>query len=136
VSGTRTALLAAVAYFLVAIVLGFALGLVRVTSVAPHTGPLVAVLLELPVMLAATWFACRAIVSALNVSNAIIPRLMMGLVAFALVLIAEFGIAASIQGRTAARFLASLFTAEGGLGLCAQAFFALFPLLQRRRFDQ
>jgi hypothetical protein len=124
--------LAAAAYFLVAIVLGFALGVLRVMFVAPFTGAVVAVLLELPVMLAATWAACRIIIASLKVRGRPTDRLLMGFVALALVLGAELAIAIGLQGRTASEFLQSLGAAEGALGLAAQILFACFPLMQRR----
>ncbi len=128
----RTTLAAAAAYFLVAIILGFALGVVRVTFIAPRTGPVMAVLLELPVMLAATWAACRIITEALKVGSSLTERLIMGFVALALLLGAELGIAVGMQGRTGIEFLHPLGTAEGALGLSAQLLFALFPTIQRK----
>jgi hypothetical protein len=57
----------------------------------------------------------------------------MGVIALALVLGAEFGIAMWMQGRTAMAFLQSFGSVEGAPGLCAQIVFALFPAIQRIR---
>jgi hypothetical protein len=59
---------AVVAYFGIVYALGFALGTVRVLAVAPRIGELPAVLLEAPIMLAASWVTCRwALKPCLNV---------------------------------------------------------------------
>jgi hypothetical protein len=45
-------------YFLVVFLLGFGLGTIRVLFVAPRLGQTTAVLLETPLMLAASWTSC------------------------------------------------------------------------------
>ena len=52
-------LLAGAAYFAVVFATGFALGVVRVLVTAPRLGETGAVLLEVPIILAASWFAAR-----------------------------------------------------------------------------
>jgi hypothetical protein len=45
-------------YFGLVLALGFALGTLRVLALAPYLGPTGAVLVELPIMLAASWVLC------------------------------------------------------------------------------
>ena len=50
---------AATAYFAIVFGIGFVLGTARVLVIIPRIGELAAVLLEVPVMLATSWFAAR-----------------------------------------------------------------------------
>jgi hypothetical protein len=90
-----SALKAGIAYVLTVFAVGFALGAIRVTFIAPATGPLAAVLLELPLMLTASWFAARWLTDAMHVPETLAARVMMGSIAFVLLMIIEtlFGLA-------------------------------------------
>lgn len=123
-------LIAAILYFSFAIVLGFVLGAVRVLFLVPLIGAFQAVALELPIMLIATWLACTRIVSRTHVPPRLFDRLLMGGFALALLLTAEFCIAALLQSRTMLQFLQELASAHGLLGLSGQILFALFPAFQ------
>lgn len=128
---------AGVAYFALVFAAGFALGVVRTLWLEPALGAVTAVALELPVILAASWFAARWLV-ARHAIAAGGPRVVMGAVAFALLLGAECSLAA-LQGGNAADFVAAFARPERMLGLAGQFAFACFPLLQpavRRRTAQ
>lgn len=130
------AVLAGAAYFALVFALGFVLGTVRTIVVrdAPGgSGRLIGVLIELPVMLWASWFLCRHVIRRCAVAAATAPRAVMGGVAFALLLLAELGIGAWLFGRTPAEHLALYRDASYALGLAAQFAFALMPMLQLRR---
>jgi hypothetical protein len=60
-------------------------------------------------------------------------RALMGVVAFLLLMTAEFALSVSVFGRSGAEFMASLTTAAGMIGLAGQVFFATFPIAQLRR---
>jgi hypothetical protein len=124
------ALKAGIAYFAIAFAAGFALGALRVTVVAPRLGEAGALWLELPVMLALSWFVCAWLVRRHDVADAFAPRLAMGAVAFALLMTAEAGVSTLVFGRSLAQHLAIYRTANGQLGLAAQVAFAGFPLVQ------
>jgi len=122
---------AAFGYFAWVFAAGFLLGALRVLVVVPRLGELFAVLLELPVMLTVSWFACRAMVGRFAVPAVIGARLAMGGTAFALLMAAEAAFAVAL-GRTIAQHVASLLTAASLLGLAGQIGFALLPLIQLR----
>jgi hypothetical protein len=127
-----TASRAGLVYFLIVFAIGFVLGTIRVLVVVPRFGDTNAVMLELPVMLAASWFACRWIVARFAVPPAVAPRLTMGGLAFALLMLAELAVSVAAFGRTPGQHVATYLTPASQLGLAAQLGFALLPLLQAK----
>ncbi|CAN5529523.1 hypothetical protein BH10PSE14_BH10PSE14_19640 [soil metagenome] len=122
---------AALAYFLTVFGLGFALGTLRVLFIIPRIGETAAVLLELPVMLAASWVAAGWCVRRFAVPPRTSARLAMGLLAFALVMVAELGLAVLLFGQSPAQHFAAYRHFAGAAGLAAQGGYALFPALRR-----
>jgi hypothetical protein len=123
---------AAAAYFGIVFALGFVLGTVRVLAVAPRLGETAAVLIEAPLMLAASWIAARWCVRRFAVPARDAPRLAMGVTAFALLMGAELLLSVLVFGRTPAEHLAGYARTPGALGLAAQALFALAPWIEGR----
>lgn len=121
-------------YFAAVFALGFVLGTVRTLFVAdaPGAGRLTGVLIELPVMLAASWFVCGWIVRRHALAPRAVPRLQMGALAFALLMAAEMAVGVALFGRTPIEHLALYRDASYALGLAAQVAFALMPLVQMR----
>lgn len=117
---------AAVAYVVPVFAVAFLLGALRVTLVAPVTGPLFAVALEVPVVLLLSW----AVVGRVLARWPRTPRLAMGTLAFALLMLAEFATALGF-GQTPTAFLAAMATPAGALGLAGQIGFGLIPVLRR-----
>ena len=124
------AALAGAVYFLVVYAVGFALGTVRVLLVTPRLGATAAVLIELPFMLTASWFACRHIVRRMAVAPFPSARLAMGASAFALLMLVETVVGMAAFGQTPAAQIAALHEMAGLIGLGGQVMFALFPLMQ------
>lgn len=124
-------LVAGVLYFGAVFALGFALGTARILLVVPLAGEVGAVLLELPVMLAASWAACGWIVRRLRVSAAANARITMGAVAFALLMVAELAVSVFALHRTPAEHFATYRSLGALLGLAAQIVFAGMPLFTR-----
>jgi hypothetical protein len=118
-------------YFAVIFALGFILGTIRVLLIAPRLGEAGAVLVELPIMLMASWIACGWVLRRLRVGLGFETRLTMGGVAFALLMLAEVGVSVFAFGRTPAEHLATYRSASALLGLAAQLIFAAMPLLRR-----
>ena len=123
------ALLASVAYFAAALAAGFLLGTIRVLIVAPRIGELAAVLGELPIMLATCWAAARALHRRLHL-QALLERILMGEMAFVLLLCAEYLLATAVFGRTTRDYLAALGSTAGVIGLFGQALFGTLPAAQ------
>ena len=124
------ALKAGLSYFAIIFAAGFIFGTIRIIAVAPLVGGTLAVAIELPVILALSWFVCRWIADRLSVHQRYGPRLTMGGIAFALLIAAEMILGIFGFGQTVSQFLGVYGTAEGALGLLGQFAFGLFPLVQ------
>jgi hypothetical protein len=124
------AIRAGIAYAIVVFLIGFGLGTFRVLLLIPQVGETVAVSLETPLMLAASWFVCRWCVDLLDVPRRVGARAVMGVVAFTVLMLAEFGLSALVFGRSEAEFAASYASVSGAIGLVAQIIFAIFPAAQ------
>jgi hypothetical protein len=119
---------AALAYFGTVFAAAFLLGALRVTLVAPRTGPLAAVALEVPVVLALSWVVAGRVLARWPLP---LPgRIMMGALAFALLMLAEMALAVLLFGQTPGAFFSAMATAPGALGLAGQIGFAVVPALQ------
>jgi hypothetical protein len=130
--GTARALAAGAAYFALVFAAGFALGTLRVALVAPTLGPVAATAVELPLMLGLAWFVCRWLVGRFALPPRAAPRLVMGGVAFTLLMLAEYAVSALLLGRALGEHLATYRALAAQLGLAAQIAFALFPLVVGR----
>jgi hypothetical protein len=123
----RAAVPAGVLYFAIVFAVGFALGTLRVTQVAPVLGEVGATVLEVPLMLVASWLACAWLVGSFRVPRTGAARLRMGGIAFVLLIAAEFLLGVAVFGRTVPQLVAAWSTPSGLIGLAAQAVFALIP---------
>jgi hypothetical protein len=127
------ALRAGFVYFTLVFAAGFILGILRIFVILPRLGPTLAVLIELPVILAICWFGAKWTVEKFAVPAVMADRLVMGIAAFAFLMIAETVLATAGFGLTLVGYLRLLATPEGTIGLVGQMFFALFPYLLLRR---
>ena len=121
-----TILRAAVAYWAMVFALGFVLGTVRVLGLAPLVGLVPATLIELPVMLGASWLASGWLVRRFAITDSG-AALAMGGLAFALLMGAECALAVMLSGETPAQWLAGLRQSHAALGLAGQIVFAVMP---------
>jgi hypothetical protein len=128
---------AGLVYFAIVFAAGFLLGILRVLAVAPRLGESSAVLIELPVMLAVAWVTCGWLIRRYAVNGALAPRLIMGGVAFVMLMPAEMGVAVFGFEQTVVQHVAAYSTVAAVLGLWGQIAFALFPVVQlfARRVD-
>ncbi|MCM0021480.1 MAG: hypothetical protein NBV67_15930 [Tagaea sp.] len=125
------ALRAGAVYFALIFALGFVLGAARVLAVAPAIGELLATTIELPIMLAASWIVCGWCVRRFRVPRGAGARLVMGGLAFVLLMAAEASLSVLLAGRSFAEHLTRYAETGPALGLAAQLAFAAFPLLRR-----
>lgn len=111
-------------------VFAFATGALRTLALSRDWGltPVVAVLVELPLVLVIAWIACRAVLRRMPVPARAGLRLTMGIVALVTILVLEFALAAMMNGSSFTSFLASYGQSEVILGLIGQLAFAVFPL--------
>lgn len=121
---------AATAYFAVIFALGFALGTLRVLWGAQALGETRFVLVEVPLMLAASWFAARWLTHRYRIRQGG-RALAMGMAAFGLLMVAEIALAA-VTGEGAIGWLASLARPPALYGFLGQIGFALMPWLVAR----
>jgi len=129
-SDLERSLVAGAYYFQIIFAVGFALGTLRVLALAPALGELPAVLVELPVILAASWLVSGRLVRRFKVPRE--HRLTMGALAFTLLILAEAVMSVFLFGRTFAQHMAHYRTVPGAVGLAGQIMFAAMPALHRR----
>lgn len=124
--------IAGLSYFGLIFVLGAMFGPLRLLVLRPLLGAVPAVLLELPFMLAASWFVCSWLIGQLKVPGDGWSRLTMGGIAFILLMAAELALTVFAAGGTVASHLAAYRSPQALLGLTGQFAFALIPLAARR----
>ena len=129
----KRAIAAGALYFLLIFLLGMALGTVRVLVIEPRVGALLSVLIELPFMLAASWYVCGRLIRYLSVPAALWSRAAMGGLAFLLLMAAELGLSLFAVGGSVRDHFANYGQAAPLVGLLGQIAFAVFPLLRYRR---
>ena len=112
----------------------FVTGILRTILLARDFGltPVVAVLIELPLILIVAWIACRAVLRHMQVAARMDLRAIMGVVALATTLALEFAVATMMNSSTLQQFIAGYGKPEVMLGLIGQIAFAAFPLLRMR----
>lgn len=123
--------LAGIYYFLVIFALGFCLGAVRVVWLIPSLGETSALLIEIPIMLAAAWMVSKAIIQRLKLPQEFGVRSKMGGTALALLLVAEALLANVGFGENLHDYLDEYRTTNGAIGLLAQLLFGAIPILQK-----
>jgi hypothetical protein len=106
------------------------LGAIRELLVRPRLGPTVAVAIELPVMLGASWIVCRWMIERFAVASRPVPRLVMGGSAFLWLMAAEVGLSAAAFGLGVTDYLRGLAVPSAWIGLSGQIVFAAFPVVR------
>ncbi len=120
---------AGVAYAVTVFAIGFLLGTARVLLLAPRVGSTIAVSIETPIILMASWCVSRIWMTRLAVGAEIRPRILVGAVAFVTLMILEVALSISLFHRSIGEYLTDLRSPAGAIGLAAQICFATFPLL-------
>lgn len=130
-NGRRVIARAALLYFAAVFCAGFLLGAIRVTLLVPRLGTRVSELLEMPVMLAVMIASARWVVRRCHVPPSTGARLGAGCLALALMLAAEFLVAAPLRGLTPAEALAGTDPVSGTVYHALLVVYALLPLALR-----
>lgn len=124
---------AAAAYFLAVFAVGAVLGTVRELWLLPRLGPLGAVLVEAPAMLAASVFAARWAVRRFAIAPHRGTRLRMGAAALSLLAMAEAAGSLGLRGLALRDWLAGFGEPQGLVALALFLAFAAMPALVARR---
>ena len=125
---------AGAAYFAIIFSLGFILGTVRVLAVIPRIGEFAATLLELPLILTASWFVSGWLIKKMRIAPQTSSRLLMGAVAFGLIMTAEPLLGLLFGSSLSEQWLA-LQRPAGIAGLAGQALFGLIPWIRLKTID-
>ena len=133
----RQIAIAGAAYWAAVFAFAFVLGIGRTLWLTPQIGALAAVLCEVPLTLAASWWAARRLSAQFGIAGRG-EALSMGLVAFVLLMAAEVTLARVLLGQSPPRWLYAQTSAAGAVGLTGQVVFAMMPwwvTAQPRRKD-
>jgi len=126
------AIKAGLCYFALTFGAGFMLGPLRILVLMPRVGARVAELAELPVMILVTWLAARWTVRRFRVPSSARLRLVMGALAFALLLAAEFSLVLPLRGLTLELYFATRDPISGIAYYAALVLLALMPVVVER----
>lgn len=126
----KRTILAALAYFGIVLGAGFALGMIRVPFVVPRIGERWAELAEMPVMAVVIFLAAGFILRQFPEIRSPARSLAAGLLALALVVSAELGLAVALQEQTLAEFIQSRDKVSGSVYLGLLLVFAVMPRLR------
>ncbi|MBK5932900.1 hypothetical protein C8N32_1191 [Rhodovulum imhoffii] len=126
----KNAVSAGVVYFVLVFGVGFLLGLVRFMIGGPLGTVGSAQALEIPILLVLCWVAAGWLVQKFDVPAKVTHRLVMGSVAFVLLLIAGLTVSVYGYGQGILGYLAAYATLWGGVGLALQFAVAFFPMIR------
>ena len=124
--------MAGVAYFALVFGAGFVLGSIRVPFLVPRFGERIAELIEMPFMLVVIWASARLIIRRFVLPTATSVRLGVGLVALALLLVAELLLAVAIQSQSVGEYVASRDRVSGSVYLAMLVLLSVMPLILAR----
>ena len=129
---TGRVLRASLVYFALTFGAGFVLGPLRILFLVPRVGARAAELIEMPVMIGITWLAARWVTQRFLVPPQRGPRLGMGVMAGALLLLAEFTLVLRLRGLTLEEYFATRDPVSGTAYYAAVLLLMLMPLLVNR----
>lgn len=129
---TGRVLRASLVYFALTFGAGFVLGPLRILFLVPRVGARTAELTEMPVMIGITWLAARWVTQRFSVPPERGPRLSMGVMAGALLLLAEFMLVLRLRGLTLEEYFATRDPVSGTAYYAAVLLLVLMPLLVNR----
>jgi hypothetical protein len=125
----KAALLAGVAYFAGLFGAGSAFGLARFLHATPSSPPLIALLLEVPMILTVAYFVCGWIADSLQVGTSAGLRIMMSVTTFALLVTADFAVSLVLSDEPWRAAADSTGTWGSGPGFAMQVLASTFPLI-------
>ena len=111
----------------------FAMGVARVSVIAPRTGATLAVLAEVPIVMAFGWMVVRRLLRQRALTLA--QRASMGSTALVLILTSEAILAQLLRGQSLVDWASDVMTPLGLVGLAGQIGVSLMPLCVTPAFD-
>jgi hypothetical protein len=123
-----------VAYFGIVFSFGFLLGAIRVTFIVPRVGMRAAELAEAPIMLLVTVLAALFVARRFFLPASIRARLLTGLTALSLLILAELGAVVLLQRQTLSGYLASRDPVSGSVYIVLVGLFAVMPAFLASHF--
>lgn len=124
---------AGLAYFALVFGVGFVLGAIRTTWVAPRIGARRAELMEMPIMVAVTVVTAKWTILHLAIPDISSARLGMGCFGLILMIAAEFGFVLWLRGMSIKSYFASRDPVSGTAYYLALVIFATAPLFVATR---
>ena len=124
---------AGLCYFALTFGAGFLLGPLRILVLVPRVGARAAELAELPVLILVMWLAARWTIRRFRVPFSTGPRLVMGVLAFALLLAAEFLLVLPLRGLTLEQYFATRDPVSGVAYYASLVLLASMPLIVERK---
>ncbi len=122
---------AAAVYFAAVFAAGAVLGSMRQLVIAPRIGPVAALLIEAPLILAAAAYVAHKIVRSMSPSGT--EAAAMGTLAFAMLLIVEAQLARVLRGWSSSQWADQFRHTEGLIAIALYLGFAALPWLLHRR---
>ena len=108
---------------------GFLLGTIRVLWLVPKVGIRTAELLEMPVMVAASFLAARWVVRRLPASFSMKSRLALGIASLSILLSVEVGFTTAVRGLSLSEYLETRDPVSSTAYFVALGLFSLMPWL-------
>jgi hypothetical protein len=121
-------LVAAGAYFALVFGAGVVFGVLRETFLTPWIGPDASRIAELPVMMAVSWVAALLVVARIPGLSRL-SWAWVGILAFAMLMIAEFLLGIGFMRMNPRAVFMSFMTVPGMISLAAQALLLVFPAM-------
>jgi hypothetical protein len=122
-------LTAAFVYFVIVYACGFATGVVREFLVTPRTGLTLALWIELPIMVSASFFAARYVLHRFGVKEYPQDHLLLGLLSLVLLITAEEVMSLALRGITIFTLWAHFTPLAAVANLAGLLLFGLMPVL-------
>lgn len=117
-------------YFGIVFAIGFVLGTIRTLYVKGTAGadPLLAVMVELPIMLFASWVVAGWLIRLFHLGGRVVERLAMGGIGFLLLMAGEVALGLVLFGQTVEMQMALAVEPSRLLGLLGQLGFGVIPV--------
>lgn len=125
----KQTLLAGLIYALMTFAVGFLFGTVRVLFLAPRVGELLAVIAEFPLIIFASYLLARWTIRKTRIPPRPSPRIIMGIAAFATLMVCEIVTSIWLFGNSFAQHLAHYSQPHAWIGVAGQLLFAAIPVL-------